>query len=706
MSGSTADDYDPLDKAISLGSPAQRAAPSVSAAPTQPTPADYDPLSRAIGIGQSKGVLDTSFKNVQTRTPWESFTHGLGLGTRDVIAGTAGSIGGQLLDVATWPGRALIRAAGGTATAPSDIVGRDIPNAIGLATPETDAEKTKSEFIRGGTSLLTSALPGVAAPWLLAAPKVAPAGFLPKVANLARPLASTEVPASGRAALTQAVGGGTGAVLGEKLADSDYVPEAAKPTVRLIGNVLGNVGVNSLGSAAETLINAASGAKNEVAQALERLGITVRTPGAVSQSPLVQSSEAILSRTPTASSVLQPKQQETVRDFGDAVNNTARASETASGARANLPVYDTAAKTGTAVQDDIRYWRDNTKGRILDKAWEDVDNGMNAAGDVVSLDNLRAALQRRASNINLSRMPESQKGFANQQIQDFLARLDKDAPPGTKVDWKTARAYKTQVGDLLETPALVEGLGATAINDVYGGVAQDLGNAANSRGFGREFNNANTVTTKIKNFEDTTLSKAISGKNAVKETISPDNAATNLLDGTSNDLRDLRAFIPHAADKLAAFKLRDMAQAKPSQQGAAGDTSSTGTFLTEWNRLRQNNPEGADALFAHNPEVARGVKDLGTVAGQFRKVEKNMNTSGTAGSLALLEAIRQLGMGVMSGDWKQAGLAGAGLAAPYGVARAATSPLALWLAGAKPAAPPTVPGLLGGAITSQVPQQP
>src|SRR5213595_9589 len=53
--------------------------------------------------------------------PVASFGRSLGLGTRDVIEGAL-SLPTTALDLGTWPGRAAVRAAGGTATAPSDML--------------------------------------------------------------------------------------------------------------------------------------------------------------------------------------------------------------------------------------------------------------------------------------------------------------------------------------------------------------------------------------------------------------------------------------------------------------------------------------------------------------------------------------------------------------------------------------------------------
>jgi hypothetical protein len=89
------------------------------------------------------------------------------------------------------------------------------------------------------------------------------------------------------------------------------------------------------------------------------------------------------------------------------------------------------------------------------------------------------------------------------------------------------------------------------------------------------------------------------------------------------------------------------------------------------------------------------------VAGQFRNVEKNMNTSGTAGSYAMTAALMKLADALWAGDLKHAGGTVAGMAAPWAGAKALSSPAAIALGKAQGATPPVIPGLLGGVISNQ-----
>jgi hypothetical protein len=106
----------------------------------------------------NKPLLSTSFKKVPTTdggdgSVWGHIAHNVGVGTRNVIEGVT-SLPTTLLDAATWPGRAGLRAAGVPVIAPSDIVNKGL-DITGLPTAQTDEERRNAEIIHGAASMLT-----------------------------------------------------------------------------------------------------------------------------------------------------------------------------------------------------------------------------------------------------------------------------------------------------------------------------------------------------------------------------------------------------------------------------------------------------------------------------------------------------------------------------------------------------------------------
>ena len=640
-----------------------------------------DPLQQ---IG-SKPILSTSYTRLPSTehgegTVWGEAGHNLGLGTRAVAEGTT-SLPAMLLDAATYPGRWLQRQLGISTTAPSDLVRKGL-DATGLPTAQTPEEQRNAEIIRGGASMIGPMGLGTVAPKVTAA--------LP---SIVRPFLASPTPASAPLAGAQVVAGGVGAGTGDALANSEYVPDWLKPTARLAGNVVGAGATNLATGGIGTLANAFTGVKSDIAAALDRLGITPRTMGAVTDRPGIQGAEAALTHGPMSGGILQRGQSEMVDDFGRAVENTAARLDPLTGRVA------TAQDAGQATQAALRNWRDNIFPAEQSAVWTPLNQRM--VGAAVDPSGYRAALQRAAKDPALQSLPETQKAFAQGKVQEWLDALDKDVPPGQSMTWEQAHALKQKIGDQMGTPDIVSSMGNKSLQGIYGGLAGDMVATAQARGQGALFDAANKVTIDGHQFIDGTLSKAIQRNNAGQETIRPDDAAQSLLRDNTG-LQQLRDRVPEAADALAAFKLRQMQQAKPSQQG---DTS-TGSFLTGLRQQQRNDPQGTAALFS-DPAVTQKVKDLGAVADQFRSVEKNMNAPRTASTALLLSLPAQLAAAYGThGLPGAAAVLGANLALPYAGAKYLTNPALIKLMSAQPGQRPPMSGLLGGAISTQATMPP
>lgn len=615
-----------------------------------------NPIISDLEAGQSTKGVDAQPTSFLDRA-WSSLAeipHALALGTRDVAEGAA-SLPTAALDVATWPGRAIQRAAGIPTTAPSTMLQQGL-DAAGLPTPQTPGERARSSFIQGAAATL--------------------------------PAMAVTAPASLAAAAGQGLMSGTGAVTGEAAAALPGIPEALKPSVRLAGNMLGAGGAGRLYSALDRASNLASGTTTDIAQAYDRLGMTPRTIGALSSNPTAQGAEAALSRMPGSAPVVQSAIQKTASDFGDAVDNTA----------GMLGTTATAQDAGRTVQAAARDWRYNTFPQMQTTAYAPVNQKM--AGAYVDPSGYRSALQNAAVDPALAGMPATQQALQRDKLQDLLDALDKDAPPGKMMSWEQAQAVRKNIGDAMGTPDWVGSLGQNALKSVYGGIAGDLQNAATGAGVGTDFARANALSTTGHAFIDNVLSKAVSANNPLQESISPEAATNALLGSGDTSLQALRLLVPKAADELGAFKLRSMARAVPSQSGATGTEPSTNTYLTQFNQLRQRAPGSADALFGADPNVAQGTQDLASVAAQLRQTSQRLNTSNTAHTAWLMSLIPQLTAGYESGGIPGA-LAGPALSAglPWVAGKAITNPLALRMARSVPGQQP-MSSLLSGAIAN------
>lgn len=546
-------------------------------------------------------------------------TRGVGLGTRDVLQGTTAPLTG-LLDLVTWPGRVALRAAGLPTVAPSDLVGKVI-DATNLPKPATPTERNISTFNQGAAATLPSLVVG-GGPALAA-----------KVPAVAAPLVSAptaSVPQVVRVLAT----GGTGAVAGEKAAESPYVPDALKPYANIASSIAAarfadaglNLGAKTVNAVRNTNMSPAY-------QAFVRAGIEPRLVGTMAGGDSGSSVEASLSRMPFASARMRPAQERTVQEFGDSVERTASQLDPA-----GLGV--TAQTTGEHVQNTYRNWVDNIfngpQGRQT-AAWTPLNQRL--AGVSVDAAPFRTALTEAAAPPALNSLPATQQAWASGQAQRWLAALDADIGRGN-LSWEQAQAIRTRIGDAMGTPAIVDAIGMQQLRRMYAGLADGMRRSAVAHGQGALFDNANAVTTTGHNFIETVGSKIAKANNPLQETVAPEQATNNILNSGDTTLQAVRREMPDAADVLAAFKARQAQVANPSVATAHDDTS-TGKFLTNVNRMRQRTPGGYDALY-NTPGVRQQMDDLATAAGRLRATERHLNTSGTAEQLGWMEYARQI----------------------------------------------------------------
>jgi hypothetical protein len=194
-------------------------------------------------------------------TMGQAVGRGLGLGVRDVVEG-ASALPGMALDAVTWPGRALVRAAGGEATAPSDMITKGM-DAAGLPQPETPGEQVRSAAVRGGAA----ALPFMGAGAALGMPAyLAPAGQIVRA-----PAAATMLTTSPAAQVAGGMGGGAA---GEGARQAGYGP-------------LGQAGAALAGGVAGAGLTAAAGA------GLRAMRGAPVAPGAIAPPKTVDEAKAI-----------------------------------------------------------------------------------------------------------------------------------------------------------------------------------------------------------------------------------------------------------------------------------------------------------------------------------------------------------------------------------------------------------------------------
>ncbi len=497
------------------------------------------------------------------------------------------------------------------------------------------------------------------------------------------------------------IAGGVGAGTGEVAAS--YADDWLKPGATLAGNVAGaktgqvatNVGTKAVG--------AATGARTPVAAAYDELNIDRTLLGDVSGGATSRLVQAYGSKSPFGSSVVSPVEQKVVGQFNDAVQTTAR----------RLGNSTSEQTAGEVLQKEARNWRDVVFPQKQAQAWAPVDQLL--GGEAVAPSNYRTALT--ALTNKLQALPETALALLPAKTRALLDAINADVPAGQAMTWQQAQNLRSAIGQVMGVPEIVQSVGKDQLTKAYGGISQDMRDTAAaldarnstpgavSTAATDAFTNANKVSTDGHAFIDNTLSRIIRSNNPAQETIAPEKAASSILGSGDTTLEALRREIPAAVDELAAYKLRDMALATPGRAGATGQQTSVATFLTDLNRLRQENPAGFRALFS-DPAVARKIEALAIVADTMKETASRANTSGTGPYMALGEATSSaLATWLATQSPTATALA---VAAPFGAnrlaAKTATSRLLTGVASAP--GPRVLPNpLLTGALLNQLQPQ-
>jgi hypothetical protein len=263
----------------------------------------------------------------------------------------------------------------------------------------------------------------------------------------------------------------------------------------------------------------------------------------------------------------------------------------------------------------------------------------------VAPSNYRGSLTSLTSK--LSALPETAKALIPARTWELLDAINKDVPAGQSMTWQQAQQLRSAIGRVMGVPEIVQSVGKDQLKQAYGGISQDMRDTATRVDAARApgsnapsavdaFTNANKVSTDGHAFIDGPLSKIVKSTNPAQD-IHPEQATKSVLGSGDTTLEALRREMPAAADELAAYKLRDMVLATPGAAGRTGTETSVGTFLTDLNRFRQQNPAGFRALYS-DPAVARKIDAMATVAETMKETARRANTSGTGPYMAMGEA--------------------------------------------------------------------
>jgi hypothetical protein len=410
-------------------------------------------------------------------------------------------------------------------------------------------------------------------------------------------------------------------------------------------------------------------ASGDVFDAFKRSGVEP-VAGAVSGNKTIQSIEQALSKLPISSDIIGNKASmvlDQISDFALKIANKAS------------PV-DGREMVGVSIKRGAKTFVTNFKD-TANKLYGQLDEFI-PAKQRVATPTFRQVLD------DVSGQFKSDPAFAEildspliKQLGNALAKSEKDGG----MSYGTLKALRTKIGAAIDDFSLVNDTSKAELNRLYGALSDDMAISAANAGPEalKVFNRANTFWGAGRSRIDDVLQPVIN--KAYDHEIFQ--AAMSGSKHSAQKLRTLKKSLPvDDWNKIVGQQIREMGNATPGAQNAAGDLFSPSTFMTNYNKLSS---EAKKIMFSGQgfKGLESAMDDLVTVSSSLKEVAGMANNSRTAEQLMYMNILTG-GLGGAVGSQQEGGSAegmvkgmAIGMVSPYAAAKLITNPAFVrWLA--------------------------
>ena len=420
--------------------------------------------------------------------------------------------------------------------------------------------------------------------------------------------AGLAIPVAGGEGLAARVG--LNALTGGGLSAAAYTPpDQSKTTQALTGAALGGLvpeAGNLISKAAAPLFRAGNPARAERLAAFEQAGAKP-TVGQITGNKAVQGVETALGKTPGSRGYLTKHIEEAQKNLNDSVEGIA---SRLSGGRETSP-YVAGGEIKTGIADYITKFKQRSTelyGQL---------NNVIPKETPVPISNTSKAIDDI-----LGRSPIEQS-LTPGPVKAQLELLKQNIQSG-HLSFGDLQAARTKIGQNLHSFDLNPGISKADSKRLYGAITNDIKDAADSRGAGEVFKQANDYYKQNANL----ISKTLNGLDRKAE---PEKVYNALIAGTKDGAQKLKhlegVLTPDQFNLVAATQLRKLGSVV--RDGA--EQFSGGTFLGNWGRLHND----AKQILYKDPGVRKGIDTLAQAMGSISEQQRQLaNASGTAGQLA------------------------------------------------------------------------
>lgn len=201
-----------------------------------------------------------------------------------------------------------------------------------------------------------------------------------------------------------------------------------------------------------------------------------------------------------------------------------------------------------------------------------------------------------------------------------------------QLSYQATKNYRSMIGRKLSTSHLVSGEQRALLKQVYASLTQDMRSVFQAKGDKalKSFDRVNDFFKRGTESIEKTL-RGVIEKDAPGQVFKAATEGTKLGDFRVSSI--MKKLSSEEREIVRGTVLRDLGLATPGQQGAAGNTFSMNSFLTNWNKL---SPEAKTSLFGAQDKVTR--KSLDKIADQgerLKGINRFANPSGTGQNLTM-----------------------------------------------------------------------
>lgn len=499
---------------------------------------------------------------------------------------------------------------------PSEVYSNALTD-VGLPQPRNTLEK----IINNAAKSVVSTGGGIAAGNMLAN------SSSPIVAGVGDTIASSPL-AQGISAVT-----GSGA--------ADLAKESgASPLMQTAAGVLGSLSPSSITASAKYGVNKLLSNPENMERNLASFKGAGTTPtiGQASQTPFAQGVESFLSKFPGGADIMAKKAESQAQEIGDKINELST----------SLSPRVTTTSAGRAIEKGIK-----GEGGFIEKfkdtaneLYNQLDNHI-PSDTKIPISNTQRVLESLSPKIvgaeNTSQL------FKNSKIGQINDSLNKDiknifsgyGETGGVLPYEAIKKLRTLVGKQLDSSELISEVPKSQWKALYGGLSQDLGQAAQqtSPEAAQAWNRANTYYKA--GIDRIDLLNRVVNKDTPEAIYKAATSGTN--EGATN-LNAVMQSLPEKGKKaVTANLLKLIGKATPGNQNDVGNVFSNNTFLTNWNKLSSEAKQSYLARQSYGNDFSSNMKDIASVADNLRSGSKVFsNPSGTSQGNALISSILSL----------------------------------------------------------------